>query len=150
MLAEAWPISNYVLSEVQSENARPKQRLQPIFAFDQRQRRDTGTVHVEQVEDEEDQGIGSPLIHGCLQSTEQGNAIRTEGTEFAIEVGRLHGQGAQGADGELVAMGPIQARSREELGFPAVQPGMHAVSVVLDLMQPIRAVWCLVHQARQL
>ena len=42
-------------------------------------------------------------------------------------------------------MRPIEARARQQLGPAAVQAGVHAISVVLDLMQPFQALGRRVH-----
>jgi predicted component of type VI protein secretion system len=47
-------------------------------------------------------------------------------------------------------MEPVQAGARQQLDLTAVNAGVHAVAVVLDLVQPAAARWRLVHQAREL
>jgi hypothetical protein len=47
-------------------------------------------------------------------------------------------------------MRPVEARAGQQLGPAAVQAGMHAISVVLDLMQPFRALRRHVHLFAQL
>jgi peptide deformylase len=47
-------------------------------------------------------------------------------------------------------MRPVQARARQQLGLAAVQAGVHAISVVLDLMQPSRALRRRVHEFAKL
>jgi hypothetical protein len=47
-------------------------------------------------------------------------------------------------------MRPVEARAGQQLGLTVVQAGMHAISVVLDLMQPFRTLRRRVHQFAQL
>ena len=55
-----------------------------------------------------------------------------------------------GLDRSLVAMRPIEACARQQRGLAAVDPGVHAVAVVLDLMQPAVARRRFVDEAREL
>jgi hypothetical protein len=41
---------------------------------------------------------------------------------------------------------PVEARARQQLGFASVQTGVHAISVVLDLVEPFRALGRRVYQ----
>jgi hypothetical protein len=36
--------------------------------------------------------------------------------------------------------------ARQDLRSPGVEPGVHPISIELDLMQPLGAVWCLPHE----
>ena len=47
-------------------------------------------------------------------------------------------------------MRPVQARARQQLDSAAVQPGVHAISVILDLMQPVLALRGRVYQFAKL
>jgi|HubBroStandDraft_3_1064219.scaffolds.fasta_scaffold49264_2 hypothetical protein len=47
-------------------------------------------------------------------------------------------------------MRPIQAGSGEQFDFVAIYPRVHAIAVVLDLVQPISALGRFLGEARQL
>ena len=47
-------------------------------------------------------------------------------------------------------MSSVEARARQQLGPVAIQAGVHAISVVFDLMQPFRALRRRVHQFAKL
>ena len=47
-------------------------------------------------------------------------------------------------------MEPVQACARQQLDLAAFDAGVHALAVVLNLMQPVVARWRLVYQAREL
>ena len=75
---------------------------------------------------------------------------RVQRTKLAVEVGRLYFQRAQGFDGALISMRPIQSGSGEQLDLAAIDPRVHAVAVVLDLVQPVSALGRFLDEARQL
>ena len=75
---------------------------------------------------------------------------RVQRTKLAVEVGRLYHQRAQGFDGALISMRPIQAGSGEQLDLVAIDPRVHPVTVILDLVQPVLARRRLIYQARKL
>jgi len=75
---------------------------------------------------------------------------RVQRTKLAVEVGRLYLQRAQGFDGALTSMRPIQAGSGEQLDLGPIDPRVHAVAVVLDLVQPLFARRRFVYEAREL
>ena len=56
----------------------------------------------------------------------------------------------QRLDGGAIAVGPVEAGAREQRGLAPVQAGMHAIAVVLDLVQPAFACWSFVHEAGEL
>ena len=45
---------------------------------------------------------------------------------------------------------PIIAPARQNLDPASVEPGVHAVSVELDLVQPVRAIRCFLHELGEL
>ena len=57
--------------------------------------------------------------------------------------------GTKDLDGGAIAMRPVQAGSGQQLDVPAVQPRMHAVAVILDLVQPVVAAGRFLNQARE-
>jgi hypothetical protein len=66
----------------------------------------------------------------------------------AVEIGRLHRQCTQRRDRSSISMGPSQAGARRQLDLVAVDPRMHAVAIVLDLVQSARR--RRLYQAREL
>jgi len=89
-------------------------------------------------------------FHRGLQATERRHATGTQRAQFAVEIGRLHWHGAKGFDGVPIALGPVEASAGQELDLPRIQPGVHAIAVVLDFVQPIVARRDLVHGTREL
>ena len=59
-------------------------------------------------------------------------------------------QWAKRIDRAAVAVRPVEASPRQELDVAAVDARMHAVAVILDLVQPAAARGRLVYQAREL
>ena len=58
--------------------------------------------------------------------------------------------GAQRLDRTPVAVRPVQARPGQQFDLATVDPGVHAVAIVLDLVQPAGARRRLIYQAREL
>src|SRR4051794_12781111 len=56
--------------------------------------------------------------------------------QLAVDIGRLHFQLSQRLNRAAVSMRPVQAGSGEQLDVAALDARMHAVAVVLDLVQP--------------
>jgi len=65
-------------------------------------------------------------------------------------IGRPHLEGAKRLNRAPVAVRPAETCSSQQRGLAADEPGMHAVAVVFDFVQPTIAGWRLVYQAREL
>src|SRR5262249_34260167 len=107
-------------------------------------------VQVDEIEHDEHQVIGATLIHRGLQAAERGHTVMTEGAQFAVEISRLHRQGTKRFDRAGIATRPVEAGAGQQLDLPAIQPGVHAIAVVLDLVQPIIARWRFVRDTGEL
>jgi hypothetical protein len=87
--------------------------------------------------DREDRDAKAHRQARAYKPAEHWQAVRVQRAELAVEVGRLCLQRAEGFDGALISMRPIQAGSGEQLDIAAIDTRVHAVAVVLDLMQPV-------------
>jgi hypothetical protein len=79
-----------------------------------------------------------------------GHAIRVECAKLAVEVGRFHLEGPQRLDRAPVAVRPVETGPRQQLDLAAIDPRLHAVAVLFNLVQPFAARRRLVYQAREL
>ena len=120
------------------------------MALEQRQLGFALAVQEQKIEGEEDELVCPAFIHRRLEPAEYRRAVSIESAELAVEIGRLHLQGAKRLDRAPVAVRPVQPRARQQLDVAAVDARMHAVAVVLDLVQPTTARWRLINQAREL
>jgi hypothetical protein len=68
-----------------------------------------------------------------------GHAIGTQRAQLAVDIGRRRRQRLQRLDADAVLLRPIEAGAGQQLGLSAGEPGVHAVAVLLDLVQPVRA-----------
>jgi hypothetical protein len=102
--------------------------------LDERQLSGALAVQVHKIEGEEHELIRPTFVHCRLQPAEHRHAVRVQRAKLAVEVGGLHLQRAQGFDGALISMRPVQAGPGEQLYLVAVDPRVHAVAVVLDLV----------------
>ena len=76
-----------------------------------------------------------------------GHAIRVECAKLAVEVGRFHLEGPQRLDPAPVAVRPVETGPRQQLDLAAIDPRLHAVAVLFNLVQPFAARRRLVYQA---
>jgi hypothetical protein len=105
---------------------------------------------VEEVEQEKDESRGIARIRGRLDHAERGLPIWGNAAKLAIEIRLLCWQTRQGRGYGRILVRPVQARARQQLDTASVQAGVHAISVVLDLMQPFRALRSRVYQFAKL
>jgi hypothetical protein len=68
VLAEAGAAADNTVAEPQPRNLVSKQAPESFLAFGQRQLRDALAVQIEKIENEQDQLVGSPLIHGGIET----------------------------------------------------------------------------------
>ena len=101
------------------------------------------------IEGEEYKLIRPAFVHCRLQPAEYWQAVPVQCAKLAVEVGRLYFQRAQGFDGALISMRSIQTGSGEQLDLVAIDPRVHAVAVVFDLMQPLFALGRFLGEARE-
>ena len=148
--AEAGTVTGNVLAVAQAADFLLEQPLQPFLALDQRQLGRAHAIQEQEIEGEEDKLIRAAFIHRRLEAAEHRDAIAIERAQLAVEIGGLHLQGAKRLDRAPVAVRPIQACPGQQLDVAAVDARMHAVAVVLDLVQPAAARRRLVYQAREL
>jgi hypothetical protein len=60
----------------------------PRLALGERQRNQIVALELEQVEEEEDQGIGGTVVGGRLDQVERGHRVRAHPAQFAVEIRR--------------------------------------------------------------
>jgi len=127
-----------------------QQTAEPFLSFAKRRRTDHLTLEVEKVEQKEDQGISVTCIRSRLDQAEGSLPVRANAAEFPVKI-RLPGrQSGHGLGYRWVFVRPIEARPRQQLGPAAVEASVHAIAVVLDLVQPIRAAGRRIDQLAQL
>ena len=139
-----------MLAVAQAADLLPEQPLQPLLALDQRQLSHALAIQEQKIEGEEHELIGAALIHGRLQPAEDRYAVGIERAQLAVDVCGLHLQGLKGLDRATVPVRPVEPRARQQLRLAAVDSGVHAVAVELDLVQPAVTGRRLVYEAREL
>ncbi|MER8777948.1 hypothetical protein NKH79_25290 [Mesorhizobium sp. M0977] len=150
MLAERRPVIDDVVAEAQARHIGRKQAFQSRLAIYQRQLRNAFSVEEQKVESKEDKIARAAFVHGDLQAAERGDAVRPDSAQLPVDIGVFHRERAQGRYRRSIAMRPIEAGAGEQADVAAVDPRVHAVSVVLDFVKPIGAVGRFVDQPRQL
>src|SRR5262249_5932799 len=91
-------------------------------------------------EKEEDQRRRIAAVGSKPDDVEGGDAVGTDAAQFAVEIGLARIERRHGLGDRRVFVGPVQAGAGEQLHRAAVEPRVHAVAVVFDLMQPAVAV----------
>src|SRR3954453_3557865 len=113
-----------------------QQRLQPALAVDQGQRGDIFAVDEQEVEEEEDERALAGVA-GILDQIKRSPAIGEHATKLAIEVGVLGRQPGNGLGNGGVFVCPDVAPAGHDLDAASIEPGVHPITVKLDLMKPI-------------
>src|SRR5262249_48057264 len=117
-----------------------EQSAEPLLALDQR----TGTkilaVDVEKIEQKKYQRRRIAAVGSELNDVEGGDAVGTNAAQFAIQIGLSRAERGHGFGDRPVFVRPVEAGAGQQFHRAAVEPCMHAVSVVLDFMQPAVAV----------
>jgi hypothetical protein len=143
-------VANHVLAVEEAVQLLAEKALQSRLALDQRERCDVVAVQEQQIEREENELVRVAFVHRRLQAAENRNSVGIEGAQLAVEIGRFDRQALQRLNRAPVAVRPVEARAGQERGLAAVDARMHAVAVVLDLVDPSVARRSFFDQARQL
>jgi hypothetical protein len=76
-----------VLAVAQSVDLLLEQRLQPLFALEQRQLSGAVAIQVQKIERKEHELIGTAFIHRCLEPAEHWNTVAIQRAKLAVEIG---------------------------------------------------------------
>ncbi len=134
--AKARAVVGDVLAVEEAVDLLPEQPFQLLLALDYRQLRGANAIKEQEIEGQEDELVGAPFIHRCLEPAEHRQAVAFDGAELAVDITGFDREPLQGLDHAPVSVRPVQAGARQQRGFAAVDAGVHAVAVVLDLVQP--------------
>ena len=118
----------------------PEQRAEPLLALDQRPRPEIFAVEVEKIEQEEDERRRVAAVRSELNDVEGSDAVGTDAAEFAVEIGLAHIELDHGLGDRRVLVRPIEPGAGQQFRCAAIDPGVHAVAVVFDFVQPLVAV----------
>ena len=105
---------------------------------------------MEKIEREEDQRRRVAAVRSELHDVERGDAVGADAAQFAIEIGLARAECRQGCGERRIFVRPVEPGAGEQLHGAAVEPGMHAVAVIFDFVQPLATVRSSLHQPRQL
>ena len=120
------------------------------LAVRQWQRHQIATVEVQQVEDEIDK-VGAALsFRGVLDQRKRGDAIRPHPAELAVEIGLPGRERAQRRGDRRIFAGPVEPGAGQQVDIATIEPGVHAIAVVLELVRPRIAVRSFRDQPREL
>jgi hypothetical protein len=90
------------------------------------------------------------VFERVLDQAEGCPTIREDAAEFAVQVGVIRRQRREGLGDRRVLVSPVVAASRKDFHAPGIEPGVHAVAVEFDLVEPLGAFWGLLDERREL
>jgi hypothetical protein len=113
-----------------------EQTLELLLSLEQWAAGHFDAIEVQQVEQVEHEVAGRAGIGCRLHSRKGRDAVRPHRAKLAVEIGLFHAKPAKGSDGRRIFVAPIEPRPGQQSDAFAVDPRMHAIAVVLDLMRP--------------
>ena len=96
-------------------------------------------VEIQKIEHLIDQAIAAAVLQIGLQEREARNALVVFDDQFAVEQRGFGGQCGDRSRDRLEAMRPIQVFARQQAHLAVIEPGLDAIAVVFDLVQPFGA-----------
>jgi hypothetical protein len=79
----------WVVAELQRRCCHGQQRPQMLLPFADRHLADSLTIEVQEVEQEKDKRLATPVVRGVLDQAEGGRAVRPDAAQFPVELGLL-------------------------------------------------------------
>jgi hypothetical protein len=137
---EGRAVADLMVVVLESGRRTVQQRCQPGLAVDQGQPGDVLAIDEGQIEKEKHERAPS-CITGVLNEVEGRPAIRERSAKFAVQVGVLRRQPRDVLGDGGIFVGPNVAATGKNLHAAGVEPGVHAIPIELDLVQPIWPVW---------
>jgi hypothetical protein len=117
-----------------------KQGAETLLALDQWTLAQILAVEEEEIEQEEDQRRCVAPVRSELDDIERGDAVGADAAQFAVEIGLARIELDHGFGDRRVLVRPIEPSAGQQFRRAAVDPGVHAVAVVFDFVQPLVAV----------
>ena len=125
-----------------------QQLLQPRLALAERQGAQILAVSEQQIEGEEDQGVGLALGKGGLQGAEIRHAALVERHRLAVDHAVRQALGLLGDGGKFLR--PVQPLARAQHRLAVLDAQLQAIAVELDLVRPAGAAGRLLDQLGEL
>ena len=116
-----------------------KELLQQVFTVLENYFCQIKPFAVENIEYEVAEPVRAAGLQIGLQIVEARNAARILDDDFPIDQRRAETKRLQCVGNTQKAFGPVELLARQEANFAPVDPRLHAVAVVFDLMDPFRA-----------
>src|ERR1019366_8257505 len=141
MLQYGWPVHIEMLAKANGRAGRQygEKLLQQVFTVLENHFCQIEPFTVENVEDEVAEPVGAAGLQIGLQIVEARNAARIVDDDLAVDQRRAKTKRLQCVGNTQKAFGPVELFARQEANFAPVDPRLHAVAVVFDLMDPFRA-----------
>src|SRR3984957_1712723 len=94
----------------------------------------------------------SPVRPSSIAACSRLNAVTPSGElrPLAVDICALHVEDTKRGDGCLIAVAPVEPGAGQQLDVAAIDAGVHAIAIVLDLVDPAGTVRRFVHESRQL
>ena len=109
------------------------------FALDHGQAGQIAAIEMKKIEDVVDEAFAFPLLERRLQLRKIGNSVFIFDDNLAVDQRRARGEFSNRGRDVREFFGPIETLAGEQTHFAAIEPGLDAVAVELDLVRPAAA-----------
>ena len=92
---------------------------------------------MEKVEQEINQRIAVACVRRVLDQAEGGRAVGPHPAQFPVEIGLAGGERCDRGGNRRVFMCPVESGPGQQPDRAPIEPGVHPISVELDLVQPL-------------
>src|ERR1700740_3055235 len=143
MLQHGWPIHIEMLAKANGRAKRQNREelLQQAFTVHESRFCQIEPFAVKNIEDEVAEPVQAAGFQIGLQIIEARNAARILDDDFPIDQRRAETERPQCVGNTQKAFGPVELLARQKTNLAPVDPRLHAVAVMFDLMDPLRATW---------
>ena len=128
-----------IVAVMQRRSDTRQQCGKPRFALDQRQGGDVLAVAMQQVEDEIHQPRRVARVGRGLDHAERRDAVGKHAAQFTVEISLARVERRHRRGDRRIFMGPVEPGAGQQFHRAAIEPGVHAVTVEFDLVEPLIA-----------
>src|SRR5689334_16994092 len=104
---------------------------------------------MQEIEDPIDESIVAAIPQVGLQKRKAGNAVLVLDDQFAVEQRCLRGKRGYRLGNSAEPVRPIELFSCQQPHLAVIEPGLDAVAIEFDLVNPFRTVWWAAVQRRK-
>ena len=149
-IVEGLAAPDLMITDVQRRALSGQQNAKAILPLLKRPRVKGFAIEVEEIEQEKDERIALACIRRVLDQAEGGGAIGANAAQLPVEIGLSRRQRRDRRRDRRIFMRPVEPGAGQQPDRAPVQPGMDAVPIELELVQPFPAFRRLINQLSEL